>query len=54
LAEHVWDAQFEARSNVIDVLVGRLRRKIEGTGGDILKTVPGVGWTLKEGTEENR
>lgn len=29
IAEHVWDAPFEAMSNVIDVMVQRLRRKID-------------------------
>ena len=28
LAEHVWDAPFEAMSNVIDVCIQRLGRKI--------------------------
>ena len=48
IAEHVWDASYEARSNVIDVIVGRLRRKLE-TGGEerMLHAVPGVGWALR-------
>jgi two-component system copper resistance phosphate regulon response regulator CusR len=29
IAEHVWDAPFEAMSNVIDVCIQRLRRKID-------------------------
>ena len=29
IAEHVWDSSFESMSNVIDVMVQRLRRKIE-------------------------
>ena len=32
LAEHVWDAPFEAMSNVIDVCIQRLRRKIDQPG----------------------
>jgi len=32
LAEHVWDAPFEAMSNVIDVCIQRLRRKIDEPG----------------------
>lgn len=47
LAEHVWDADYEARSNVVDVIVGRLRRKLEADGAArLLHTVPGVGWRL--------
>ena len=45
LAEHVWDESYEARSNVIDVLVGRLRRKLETAGeAGRLRAVTGVGW----------
>jgi len=47
IAEHVWDSSYEARSNVIDVIVGRLRRKLEADGGSrVLHTVSGVGWKL--------
>ena len=53
LAEHVWDAQFEARSNVIDVLVGRLRRKVDPSNQHHLKAVPGIGWALRDGSGED-
>jgi DNA-binding response OmpR family regulator len=48
LAEHVWDDSFDAMSNTIDVLVYRLRKKIDG-GRDakLLHTVKGVGYLLK-------
>ena len=32
IAEHVWDAPFDVMSNVIDVCVQRLRRKIDDPG----------------------
>jgi DNA-binding response OmpR family regulator len=48
LAEHVWDDSFDAMSNTIDVLIYRLRKKIDG-GRDakLLHTVKGVGYLLK-------
>lgn len=48
LAEHVWDDTFDAMSNVIDVIVYRLRKKIDG-GRDakLLHTLKGVGYVLK-------
>jgi DNA-binding response OmpR family regulator len=48
LAEHVWDSGYDMRSNVIEVIVGRLRRKLE-EGGEpqILHTVKGVGYVLR-------
>ncbi len=48
LAEHAWDDSFDAMSNVIDVTVYRLRKKIDG-GRDqrLLHTIKGVGYSLK-------
>ena len=54
LAEHVWDSGYDARSNVIEVIVGRLRRKLE-EGGEppLLQTVKGVGYALRPAGEES-
>ena len=48
IAEHVWDDSFDSFSNVIDVTVHRLRKKIDG-GRDskLLHTVKGVGYVLR-------
>jgi DNA-binding response OmpR family regulator len=53
LAEHVWDAGYDMRSNVIEVIVGRLRRKLE-EGGEpqVLHTVKGVGYVLRAAAQE--
>jgi len=45
LLEHAWDFAYENRSNVIDVYVGRLRRKL---GSDAIETVRGAGYRLRE------
>ncbi|HMB53915.1 MAG TPA: response regulator transcription factor [Thermoanaerobaculia bacterium] len=49
IAEHVWDADYEAKSNVIDVMVARLRRKLGGDDGGepSIESVPGVGYALR-------
>jgi DNA-binding response OmpR family regulator len=48
LAEHVWDDSFDSLSNVIDVTVHRLRRKIDGARPDrLLHTLKGVGYVLR-------
>ena len=48
LAEHVWGIDFDAESNVIDVYVGYLRRKIDHSGeARLLHTVRGAGYTLR-------
>jgi two-component system OmpR family response regulator len=48
LLEHAWDFAYENRSNVIDVYIRRLRRKIdEPFGCESLETVRGVGYRLR-------
>jgi two-component system OmpR family response regulator len=44
LLEHVWDASYENRSNVIEVYVGYLREKLDR---DTIETVRGVGYRLR-------
>ena len=44
LLEHVWDASYENRSNVIEVYVGYLRDKLDH---DAIETVRGVGYRLR-------
>ena len=47
LLEQVWDYHFDPGTNVIDVHVSRLRRKIEdGFDNPILHTVRGAGYRL--------
>jgi two-component system OmpR family response regulator len=45
LLEHVWDGEYENRSNVVDVYVRYLRAKIdEPFGADSIETVRGIGY----------
>jgi two-component system, OmpR family, response regulator len=46
LLEHAWDFAYENRSNVVDVYIRRLRRKI---GEDAVETVRGAGYRLRAG-----
>jgi DNA-binding response OmpR family regulator len=48
LAEHVWGLDFDPESNIVDVYVGYLRRKID-TPSDarLLHTVRGAGYVMK-------
>ncbi len=47
LLQNVWDLHFDPTTNIIDVYVGRLRRKIDG-GQDypLIHTVRGVGYRV--------
>ncbi len=48
IAEHVWGLDFDTESNIIDVYVGYLRRKIDTEGEHpLLHTVRGVGYVLQ-------
>jgi DNA-binding response OmpR family regulator len=47
IAEHVWDERIDPLSNVIDVYIQRLRRKVdEGRGESIIRTRRGEGYQL--------
>jgi DNA-binding response OmpR family regulator len=48
LLRQVWGYNFDVETNVVDVFVGYLRRKLEAEGESrILHTVRGVGWRLR-------
>jgi two-component system, OmpR family, response regulator len=48
LLQHVWDLHFDPSTNVIDVYVGRVRRKIDsGQAYPLIHTVRGVGFCLR-------
>ncbi len=48
LLAHLWDFNYESFSNVIDVHVKNLRRKLGATGdASILETVRGIGYRLR-------
>jgi DNA-binding response OmpR family regulator len=50
LCEQVWDYHFDPGTNVVDVCVQRLRRKLDDEHPvKLLQTVRGVGYTLKPG-----
>jgi DNA-binding response OmpR family regulator len=48
LAEHVWEHDFDPLSNVIDVHIARLRRKIDGSfKPKLLQTIRGRGYLIQ-------
>jgi DNA-binding response OmpR family regulator len=49
LLEHCWDESYDGLSNLVDVHVSRLRRKLDVAGGSpLLQTVRGAGFILDE------
>jgi two-component system response regulator PrrA len=48
LLEHVWGYTFDVQTNVVDVFVGYLRRKLEAGGhARVIHTVRGAGFVLR-------
>jgi two-component system OmpR family response regulator len=48
ILSHVWDYSFDPRTNVVDVLIFRLREKIDkGFDTKLIQTVRGIGYVLK-------
>lgn len=50
LAEHVWGDHYDSLSNLIEVFINRLRKKLEVDGAPrLLHTVRGAGYVIREG-----
>ncbi len=48
LLEAVWDYHFDPQTNVIDVHISRLRKKIGDKEGKIIQTVRGAGYIIED------
>jgi DNA-binding response OmpR family regulator len=47
ILEHVWDDNFDPVANAVDVLVGRVRRKVDPEGTKpLIHTLRGMGYIL--------
>jgi two-component system OmpR family response regulator len=48
LLQHVWDLHFDPTTNIIDVYVGRVRRKVDGQQAyPLIHTIRGVGFCVR-------
>jgi DNA-binding response OmpR family regulator len=53
IIEHVWNFDFYSDTNVVDVYIGYLRRKIDrGFVPPLIQTVRGVGYRLSEAQDD--
>jgi len=49
ILEHVWGYDFDPNTNIVDVCLQRLRKKVEEAGeGKLIETVRGVGYRIKK------
>jgi DNA-binding response OmpR family regulator len=54
IAEHVWDECFDPFSNLIEVYINRLRRKVDGSAGKpLIHTKRGAGYVLRTADDED-
>ncbi len=48
IVERIWDYDFDGSSNIVDVYVSQLRRKLKGIGAtNVIETVWGIGYRLR-------
>lgn len=52
LLNEVWGGEPSTGSNVLDVNIGRLRRKVDSNGSNLIQTVTGQGYRLRVGGPE--
>ncbi|MBQ3196009.1 MAG: response regulator transcription factor [Clostridia bacterium] len=51
IEEHIWNYDYEGGSNVIDVYISYLRKKIDGdNAAKLIQTIRGVGYIIKDDT----
>jgi len=50
IAERVWSWEFHGETNIVDVYIGYLRRKLDAPGGpSVIETLRGYGYRLRNG-----
>jgi two-component system OmpR family response regulator len=48
ITEYAWDYHFDPGTNIVDVVINRLRKKVDvGTEKKLLHTVRGVGYVIR-------
>lgn len=53
IAEHVWNVDFDSESNVIDVYINHIRKKLEANNSPrVIYTVTGIGYELRPAKKE--
>ena len=53
ILEHIWDFHFDPQTNVVDVLVCRLRNKVEkGFPKKMIHTIRGIGYVFKDPSKD--
>jgi DNA-binding response OmpR family regulator len=55
ISAHAWDANYDSASNVVDVYIARVRKKIDAAGdAPLLSTIRGAGYRLGDPARSSR
>ncbi|MBM3290777.1 MAG: response regulator transcription factor [Candidatus Hydrogenedentes bacterium] len=49
ILEHVWGYDFDPNTNLVDVHIQRLRKKLGAAGDSLIETIRGVGYRFRKG-----
>jgi two-component system OmpR family response regulator len=47
ILDHVWEYDFGGRSNVVELVISHLRRKLDDGAEPLIHTVRGVGYVVR-------
>ena len=47
IIEHVWNMNFDSATNVVDVYINYLRRKVDNVQPRLIHTLRGVGYVIE-------
>jgi two-component system OmpR family response regulator len=48
ILDEVWDEGFQGESNIVEIYISYLRKKVDRDGPALIRTVRGVGYTMRE------
>ncbi|MDX6542202.1 MAG: two-component system, OmpR family, response regulator, partial [Gaiellales bacterium] len=48
ILDHVWQYDFQGRTNIVELYISYLRRKIDPHGPPLIHTIRGVGYILRQ------
>ncbi len=52
IVEHVWNLSFDTGTNIVDVYINYLRKKVDdGFSAKLIHTVRGVGYEIRQPSE---
>ncbi len=54
ILEHVWDYNFDGDANIVETYISYLRKKLDAHGPSLIRTIRGVGYSLRPAETSSR